>query len=107
MPPARNRVDAELPAGDYCKIASAGRCRLILTTPGVFEKGWLPTGVTGTGRDLRFSLHGVEGRLILRRRAPRPDDFWIRCRGETAETSATCGSRRERLLAGRLARQRR
>lgn len=59
-----NRVDAELPASDYCKIASAGRCRLILMTPGVFEKGWLPTGVTGTGRDLRFSLHGVEGRLI-------------------------------------------
>ena len=59
-----NRVSAELPVGDYLKIASAGRCRLILTTPGIFEKGWLPTGVTGTGRDLRFSLHGVEGRLI-------------------------------------------
>lgn len=59
-----DRVHAELPVGDYCKIASAGRCRLILTTPGIFEKGWLPTGVTGTGAHLRFSLHGVEGRLV-------------------------------------------
>jgi len=52
-------------AVDYEKIVHAGRCRLILTTPGLFEKGWLPTGVQrrDDGSYL-FDLHGVRGRLV-------------------------------------------
>ena len=45
-------------------IARAKRCRLILTTPGLFTGGWRPTGVTAHGTDLRLNLHGVRGRLI-------------------------------------------
>jgi len=40
------------------------RCRIILTSPGIFQRGWLPAGVTGDGRDLRFDLGGVKGRLV-------------------------------------------
>ena len=58
------RVDASVPECDYGKIAETRRCRLILTTPGLFEGGWRPTGVTGDGRDLRFELHGVRARVV-------------------------------------------
>ena len=58
-------VEVDVPEVDYGAIAQAGRCRLILTTPGLFERGWLPTGVVGADKeDLRFKLHGVEGRLV-------------------------------------------
>jgi CRISPR-associated protein Cmr3 len=47
------------------RIGQARRCRLILTSPGIFGGGWLPTGVTKHGaRDLRFELHGVKARLV-------------------------------------------
>lgn len=48
---------------DYAKIAAAGRCRLVLATPGLFQQGWLPNGVVANGSDLRFNLHGVIGQL--------------------------------------------
>lgn len=57
-------VEVDVPTVDYDAVAKSGRCRLILTTPGIFKQGWLPTGVAGTGKDLRFNLHGVEGRLV-------------------------------------------
>lgn len=57
------RVEARPPEVDYDRIATEQRCRLILTAPGLFAGGWKPTGVTGAGRDLRFDLHGVRGRL--------------------------------------------
>ena len=51
--------------GRHGAIADKRRCRLILTTPGLFADGWRPTGVVGDGRDdLRFDLHGVTGRLV-------------------------------------------
>ncbi len=53
-------VKPKLPAPDYQQIADAGCCRLVLASPGIFEHGWLPTGVSG---DIEFSLHGVRGRL--------------------------------------------
>ena len=59
------RVEVDVPTVDCGAVAQAGRCRLILTTPGLFERGWLPTGVSGADKeDLRFKLHGVEGRLV-------------------------------------------
>ncbi|HXF91722.1 MAG TPA: type III-B CRISPR module-associated Cmr3 family protein [Nitrospiraceae bacterium] len=46
-------------------IVKARRCRLILTSPGIFPGGWLPTGATqnDTG-EIRFALHGVLARLV-------------------------------------------
>ena len=58
------RVDVECPETDYDGIAAAHRCRLILTTPGLFQGGWKPAGVTGDGRDLHFDLHGVRARIV-------------------------------------------
>jgi CRISPR-associated protein Cmr3 len=58
-----HRTEAILTEPNYEAISRAGTCRLILTTPGVFVDGWRPTGTTGTGRDLRFNLHGVKARL--------------------------------------------
>lgn len=47
------------------QIVAARRCRLILTSPGLFPGGWLPTGVTKNGPgDYRFDLHGVRARLV-------------------------------------------
>lgn len=47
------------------QIIQARRCRLILTSPGIFPGGWLPTGATTNGAsDIRFDLHGVKARLV-------------------------------------------
>ncbi len=46
---------------DLSAIAAAGRCRLVLTSPGIFPGGWrLP----GSEPDGRFALGGVRGRLV-------------------------------------------
>ena len=58
------RVDTSVPDVDYEGIAAARCCRLILITPGLFEDGWRPTGVTGDGRGLRFDLHEVRARIV-------------------------------------------
>lgn len=51
-------------ASDFAAIAATRRCRLVLTTPGIFEGGWLPTGVSQIAEgDYRFELHGVRARL--------------------------------------------
>ena len=54
-------AETAFPAVDAAGIARDRRCRLILTTPGIFAKGWLPTGMT---EDMRFDLHGVKARLV-------------------------------------------
>lgn len=47
------------------QIVAARCCRLILTSPGLFPGGWLPTGTTNHGAgDIRFDLHGVKARLV-------------------------------------------
>lgn len=58
------RVD--WPEPDYEAIAQAGRARLLLTSPGIFERGWLPTG-TGEPDPIQgapFELDGVRGRIV-------------------------------------------
>lgn len=46
---------------DPAELIEAGRCRIVLTAPGIFPEGWrLP----GLNPDLRFNLHGVSGRLV-------------------------------------------
>ncbi len=47
------------------QIVKTRRCRLILTSPGIFPDGWLPTGATDYGAgDIRFDLHGVKARIV-------------------------------------------
>jgi CRISPR-associated protein Cmr3 len=53
---------------DLEAIAQARRCRIVLTTPGLFDAGWLPADTT---EELRLELHGVTGRLVCAA-VPRP-----------------------------------
>jgi CRISPR-associated protein Cmr3 len=47
------------------QILQSHRCRLILTSPGIFQDGWLPTGcVRQADGSISFDLHGVRGRLV-------------------------------------------
>jgi CRISPR-associated protein Cmr3 len=46
---------------DYAAIVSAGRCRLVLATPGIFPEGWKLPGLNAQGR---FHLGEVSGRLV-------------------------------------------
>lgn len=57
-------VDPALPRTDTEALLRHRRCRLVLTTPGLFAEGWLPTGVVRQGEDLFLDLHGVRGRLV-------------------------------------------
>lgn len=82
---ALSSVEVDWPEPDYAAIAAAARCRLVLTTPGLFSSlpsgepalsrvegtrgvragGWLPAGVTrADDGGYGFDLHGVKGRLI-------------------------------------------
>ena len=54
-------VSTSLPEPDYAAILRNKRCRLVLTAPGLFEQGWLPTGATET---MDFNLHGVRGKIV-------------------------------------------
>lgn len=82
---ALSSVEAAWHEPDYAAIAAASRCRLVLTTPGLFASlpagepvlsrvegapgaragGWLPTGVTrADDGGYHFDLNGVHGRLV-------------------------------------------
>jgi len=47
-------------------IARAGRARLLLASPGLFARGWLPTGSgeADAARGAAFELHGVRARIV-------------------------------------------
>lgn len=49
------------PEPDWDAISRAGRCRIALTTPGLFAQGWLPPGVDA-GR--RLALQRISGHLV-------------------------------------------
>ena len=73
-------------------IASARRCRIVLTTPGLFAQGWLPPGVDS---EHNFSLHGIRGRLVCAA-VPRAEvvSGWSLALGQPkpAERAAPTGS---------------
>ncbi len=54
------RATITMPRPDCHRIVEQGRCRIVLTSPGIFAKGWLPTGMTDDGH---FALGGVTGKL--------------------------------------------
>jgi CRISPR-associated protein Cmr3 len=56
-------VEADWPQPDLVELSRAGRARLLLTAPGLFERGWLPTGIFEDDGVYRLDLHGVRGRL--------------------------------------------
>lgn len=89
-------VTFRTPEPDYGAIARERRCRVVLTSPGVFPLGWLPMGATrGEGRCIRFELHGVRGRIVCAA-VPRAEVIsgWDLARGspKTAQRAAPTGS---------------
>lgn len=54
-------VDYRACEPDYGAIAHACRCRLVLTTPGLFPDGWLPPGARADGH---WALGEVRGQLV-------------------------------------------
>lgn len=80
---ALHPCDAPPPTADHAAIAAARRCRIVLSTPGIFADGWRLPGVDAQGR---FALGGVRGKLVcaavprfeaisgwdLARREPKP-----------------------------------
>jgi CRISPR-associated protein Cmr3 len=58
---ALHATPAALPEADYTAIVRGGRCRLVLTAPGIFPDGWQLPGADAAGR---FDLHGVRGKLV-------------------------------------------
>lgn len=61
---ALSTANATLPAPDHAALSVNRRCRLVLTSPGIFPLGWLPLGATPTSDgSYRFELHGVRARL--------------------------------------------
>lgn len=67
-------ADVDWPEPDLETIARSGRARMLLTSPGVFTRGWLPNGCTDAistdegaashPQGVPFSLHGVEGHIV-------------------------------------------
>lgn len=58
---ALTAVDYAPPVTDLAALARARRCRLVLSSPGIFVGGWrLP----GTTEDGRFDFLGVRGRVV-------------------------------------------
>ncbi|MEF3193262.1 MAG: type III-B CRISPR module-associated protein Cmr3 [Halothiobacillaceae bacterium] len=61
-------VEYRPPMVDVVGLVQAKRCRLVLTTPGLFTHGWLPNGTQPECRRedgaIRFELHGVAGWIV-------------------------------------------
>jgi len=58
---ALHTVGAAVPGTDVNALAQKGRCRIVLTTPGLFDNGWRLPGMDGEGG---FELMGVRGKVI-------------------------------------------
>jgi len=57
---ALRAVEYRPPEPDYEAIAGSRRCRIVLTSPGIFAAGWRPSGCDAEGR---FALGAVRARL--------------------------------------------
>lgn len=77
-------------------IATQGRCRIVLTTPGVFTRGWLPNGFAlQADGSTWLDLHGVRARLVCAS-VPRAETIsgWDMARSQPkpAQRAALTGS---------------
>lgn len=65
---AIEKADWQPPQANFEAIAQARRCRMVLTTPGIFPSGWLPTGANLDQRRndgaIRFELQSVSGWIV-------------------------------------------
>ncbi|RMG30419.1 MAG: type III-B CRISPR module-associated protein Cmr3 [Gammaproteobacteria bacterium] len=87
-----HRTECADPMADLDVLAAEGRCRLVLTTPGLFPGGWRPPGMAEDGS---FELAGVRGRIRCAA-VPRAEvvSGWdlARWRPKPAERTAPAGS---------------
>lgn len=51
----------DLPLPDYAAIVAARRCRIVLTSPGLFPEGWKLPGLTA---DNNVCIGGIRGRVV-------------------------------------------
>jgi len=59
------RVALQTSQASLNAIAAQGRCRIVLTSPGLFDSGWLPNGFTSRADgSIWFNLCGVQGLLV-------------------------------------------
>lgn len=83
---------ASLPETDFDAMARAGKCRLILASPGLFSEGWK---LSGTNADGTFHLGEVRGRVACAA-VPRAEvvSGWDLARGQpkAAQRAAPTGS---------------
>ena len=89
-------VAHQTPQADLQVIAPQGRCRVVLTTPGLFTKGWLPNGFAQQSDGHHWlDLHGVRARLVCAT-VPRAETIsgWdlARWQPKDALRAATTGS---------------
>jgi len=91
---ALHKADVGLPEPDYEAIVEARRCRLALTTSGIFADGWLPGGgevegakiiAAAVGRPESISGWSIDvengrkpGPKPVRRMAPAGSVYWVR-----------------------------
>jgi CRISPR-associated protein Cmr3 len=65
---ALHPVRETLPEVDLQKILETRRCRMVLTSPGIFANGWLPKGARPEEKRedgaVRFELGGVSGWIV-------------------------------------------
>ncbi len=90
-------AEVDWPEPDWKAIAAARRARLLLTSPGIFERGWLPTGAGAPSPTdgAVFELHGVRGRIVCAAvaRAQVVSGFDLaRWRPKAAQRAAPAGS---------------
>lgn len=52
------------PQTDLALLMQVRRCRLILSSPGLFTEGWLPTGCTREGEHYWLNAPGIRARLV-------------------------------------------
>lgn len=63
-------IDTSLPTPDYQAIANAQRCRIVLTSPGLFPHGWM---LPGTDNNKRVALPGGVTAKVVSAVVPRAE----------------------------------
>lgn len=61
---ALHDVNLVWPAPDYTAISQAGRCRIVLTSPGIFAGGWQLPGMDAADAGRRVQLPGLSARVV-------------------------------------------
>jgi CRISPR-associated protein Cmr3 len=56
-----SRASVKLPTPDYAALSAIKRCRVVLTSPGLFPNGWLLPGIDS---DNRVNIRGISARLV-------------------------------------------